>query len=86
MPEYGSTPKEAVLAFMNEITDDKVIISISEIPNKPVLIRIVDDLVDDMKYKLPDEKLTIRYWSGKECGSEPGALPDTNGLAAPGAR
>ena len=73
MPEYGKTPRDAALNFMNAVLEEKEIIIVSEFPDKPMHIRISDEPDMELKYKLPGEKLHFRYWSGEKHGSQQSA-------------
>jgi hypothetical protein len=66
MPEYGDSPAIAAKNFMKAILEDREFIAISEFIDKPSIISIIDDPESERKYKLPEETLTIRTWSGKQ--------------------
>jgi len=65
IPEYGHSPTIAIENFIKSILEDQELIAISEFPDKPPYISVIDDPELVRKYKLPEETLIFRTWSEK---------------------
>jgi hypothetical protein len=65
IPEYGDSPAIAAENFIKAILEDKELIVITEFPNRRSIISTTNDPESEKRYKLSEETLTFRTWSGK---------------------
>jgi hypothetical protein len=73
VPEYGDSPRKALLAWVEAIIDDKEIIAISKMANGRLNIWHSSEPGEEKEYVEPGEKLVLRYWSGREYVTKSGS-------------
>lgn len=68
VPEYGSTPQLAVLAFFDSILNDQQVICVS---SDEVQVWITDDMEQELASANGDPPV-VRLWSGNHVGTAVG--------------
>lgn len=63
----GRPESEAVRSFVDDIVGDRAIIAVQSFDDVVQDVWVTDDPSSDRKYQQPNETLTFRYWSGREC-------------------
>jgi len=61
---YGATEQEAVVRFVEELLNDRMVVALTRIGGVIQDVWVTDDPASELRYKPEEEDIEFRYWSG----------------------